>query len=104
MPASGTKSGSPAVATIFDTHNAFLEETPHSRAIRKHFPLIRHVHVNEMDGRRPGTGTYDFATVLGTLRDLGYRGWVSVEVFDFSPGGERIAKESLAHLERAANG
>jgi sugar phosphate isomerase/epimerase len=54
-----------------------------------------------MDGRHPGTGNYDFASVLQTLEGLGYQRWVSVEVFDFSAGGDTIAKESLRALRSA---
>lgn len=90
--------GSPAVQTMFDTHNAVREEIPHSRAIRRYFRHIRHVHLNEMDGRHPGTGGYDFPDVLHALDELGYSGWLSLEVFDFRPGGERIARDSRNYL------
>lgn len=91
--------GSPAIRTMFDTHNAVDETEPHDALIEKHFDLIRHVHVNETDGGHCGTGDYDFAPVLAALKRLDYRGWVSLEAFDFSPGAERIAAESLRYLE-----
>ena len=34
------------------------------------------------------------------LREVGYDRYVSVEAFDFSPGPERIARESLGYLTR----
>jgi len=91
----------PAVKTMFDTHNAVDETEAHADLIARYFPYIRHVHVNEVDGGHPGTGDYDFATVFDALRRLGYAGWVSLEAFDFRPGGEAIARESLQHLRRA---
>ena len=48
--------GSPAVQTMFDTHNAVDETEPHPAVIEKHFGIIKHIHVNELDGRHPGTG------------------------------------------------
>ena len=84
---------------MFDTHNAVDEKEPHATLVDRHFDLIRHVHVNEMDGRHPGTGSYDFKPILEVLRRRGYAGWISLEAFDFSPGPERIANESLRHLE-----
>lgn len=85
---------------MFDTHNA--EKEPHSAVVEQYFPYIRHVHVNEMDGRHPGTGSYDFGSLLNTLRRLNYQRWISVEVFDFSPGGDAIATESLRVLRSSA--
>jgi sugar phosphate isomerase/epimerase len=91
---------SPAVRTMFDTHNAADESEPHSAVIERYFNLIRHVHVNEMDGRHPGTGDYDFKSLFATLRRLNYQRWVSLEAFDFRPGADVIATESLQHLQK----
>ena len=91
--------GSPAVKTMFDTHNAVEETEAHAELVDRHFDLIRHVHVNEMDGRHCGQGDYDFKPVLATLKNRGYNGWISLEVFDFSPGADKIANESLRYLE-----
>lgn len=91
--------GSPAIQTMFDTHNAVDETDPHAALVERYFPIIRHVHVNETDGGHCGTGDYDFASVLAALKRLDYQGWVSLEAFDFAPGAERIATESLRYLE-----
>ena len=90
---------SPAIQTMFDTHNAVDEAEPHAALIERYINIIRHVHVNETDGRYPGTGDYDFASVLRALERLDYRGWVSLEVFDFTPDPATIARESLKHLD-----
>jgi D-psicose/D-tagatose/L-ribulose 3-epimerase len=92
--------GSPAVQTMFDTHNAIDETEPHTELIKRYFSHIAHIHVNETDGREPGTGDYDFAALLSALDDLDYRGWVSLEVFDFSRGAETIAGGALRHLRQ----
>ncbi len=95
--------GSPAIQTMFDTHNAVNEAEPHAELVEKYFGVIRHVHVNELDGRHPGSHragkeNYDFKPVLRTLERLGYQGWVSLEAFDFSFGAEIIARESIDYL------
>ncbi|MCC7153121.1 MAG: sugar phosphate isomerase/epimerase [Bryobacterales bacterium] len=90
---------SPAVRTMFDTHNAVDETEPHAQLIAKYFPLIEHVHVNEIDGGHCGTGDYDFKPVLEVLKRLSYRGWVSLEAFKFDPGSETIARDSLQYLQ-----
>jgi D-psicose/D-tagatose/L-ribulose 3-epimerase len=91
--------GSPAIQTMFDSHNAVDEVEPHATLVDRYFDVIRHVHVNEMDGGYCGTGDYDFRPVLGLLRRRNYKGWVSLEAFDFKPGAETIANESLRYLE-----
>jgi D-psicose/D-tagatose/L-ribulose 3-epimerase len=91
--------GSPAVGTMFDTHNAVDETEPHASLVRRRIDYIKHVHVNELDGREPGTGNYDFSSILGALIEMDYAGWVSLEVFDFSRGAEAIARGSLEYLK-----
>jgi len=91
--------GSPAVRTMFDSHNAVDEVEPHAVLVDRYFDLIRHIHVNEMDGRHPGTGDYDFKPVFEVLRRRGYHGWISLEAFDFKPGAEKIASESLRYIK-----
>jgi D-psicose/D-tagatose/L-ribulose 3-epimerase len=87
-----------AIQTMFDTHNAVEEKEAHSTLLQRHCPLIQHVHVNESDGRYPGTGNYDFVSLFRTLRQLNYQGWVSLEVFDFKPSAPEIARASIQYL------
>ena len=91
--------GSPAVRTMYDSHNAVDEVEPHETLIDRHFDLIRHIHVNEMDGAHPRAGGFDFKPVFATLKRRHYNGWISLEAFDFTPGAERIANDSLRYLE-----
>ena len=91
----------PYFQSMFDVHNACFESEPLPDLLRRHMPHIRHVHVNEMDGGYPGSGDFDFSSILRLLQETDYTGYVSAEVFDFSPGAEHIAKESIRHLKAA---
>ncbi len=91
--------GSPAVQTIFDSHNTAGETMPPDELLRRHHRFIQHVHLNEMDGRYPGSGRFPFEKVLETLRAQKYQGWVSVELFDFKPDGETVARRSIEYLK-----
>ena len=93
---------SPAVQTMFDVHNAVAETESHLDLIKKYFPLIKHVHVNEMDGKEPGTGNYDFAGLLKCLAGLDYQGWISLEAFDFTRDPKEIVTRSIQHLKTPA--
>ncbi|MGQ9635358.1 MAG: sugar phosphate isomerase/epimerase family protein [Bryobacteraceae bacterium] len=92
----------PGLATMFDTHNAVAEKEPHGVLVERYFDQIRHVHLNEMDGGAPGTSDYDFRPVLEALRRLGYRGWVSLEIFRASEDPEGLAARSLRYLKGLA--
>ncbi len=89
----------PAIRTMFDSHNAINETEPHPVLVDRYFDYIHHVHINELDGRHPGTGNYDFYSLFEVLHRRGYKRWVSMEAFDFTPGAETLANESLRHVE-----
>jgi D-psicose/D-tagatose/L-ribulose 3-epimerase len=91
----------PAIQMMFDFHNTPDETEPFDVLIKRFYSNINHVHVQEMDGKHLGTGNAvnDFVNGFQTLKDLGYNKWVSLEVFDFSPGGELIAEESMRILK-----
>lgn len=91
---------SPAVRAMFDTHNAVAETLDHGEVIKKYLPYIEHVHINELDGRHPGTGSYDFLPVLRALKSVKFKHWVSLEVFKFKPSPEVIARDSEKLLRK----
>ncbi|HZT28346.1 MAG TPA: sugar phosphate isomerase/epimerase family protein [Bryobacteraceae bacterium] len=91
--------GSPGIQTMFDTNNASNEAEPHATLVDRYFNYIHHVHLTEKGGAYPGTGTYDFKPVLRVLRRRGYTGWLSLEVFDFRAGADKIAQDSLRYLQ-----
>jgi len=96
--------GSPAIQTMFDTHNAVDEKEEHASLVQRYYSHIKHVHVNETDGREPGMGDYDFQSLLQTLTDLNYKCWVSVEVFDFSRNATDVARRAIEHLRASEPG
>ena len=56
--------------------------------------------VNDPNRLGPGMGALEFAPIRDALAQAKYAGWLSVEAFDFTPGPERIATESLRHLRQ----
>ena len=61
--------------------------------------IFCHVHVNDASGRGPGFGETQFTPILKTLVKNGYKGYISVEVFEFDPDPQTIASRSLGYLK-----
>jgi sugar phosphate isomerase/epimerase len=74
------------------------EAMPITDIIRANRQHLVHFHANDANRQGPGFGQLDFVPILATLQEIGYDGWVSVEVFDYSPGVERLARESAQYL------
>jgi D-psicose/D-tagatose/L-ribulose 3-epimerase len=91
------KIGHPAISTMFDFHNTLDESEPLHELVRKYYDNIEHVHFQNMDGTLVTTDAIPqkFIPVFEVLKENGFEKWVSLEVFDYSPGGEFIAYEGM---------
>jgi sugar phosphate isomerase/epimerase len=74
------------------------EATPIPDLIRRHHEQLVHFHANDPNRQGPGFGELKFEPILAALEKIGYSGWVSVEVFDYSPGVEQLARRSIEYL------
>jgi sugar phosphate isomerase/epimerase len=92
--------GSPQCRLHLDVKAMSSEATPIPEIIRAQAPRLEHFHVNDANRRGPGMGEIDFVPILRTLQEVGYDRWISVEVFDYSPGVEALARESIDYLRR----
>jgi sugar phosphate isomerase/epimerase len=95
--------GSPHVRLLLDCKAMATEPTPMPELIARHHSLLAHFHANDPNLQGPGFGALDFLPILTALGRFDYRGWVSVEVFDYASGAERLARESLGYLQNCLN-
>jgi sugar phosphate isomerase/epimerase len=91
----------PACRTIFDVKAASTEDKPLPDLLRANADIIAHFHANDANRRAPGFGDTDFVPILKAAREIGYGGWISIEVFDYLPDPDTIATQGLATLRRA---
>jgi sugar phosphate isomerase/epimerase len=89
----------PFVKLHLDVKAMSAEAIPTPDVIRANRDSLHHFHANDPNKRGPGFGDTDFKPILRALNDVNYSGWVSVEVFDYSPDPETIARESIRYLK-----
>ncbi len=66
---------------------------------RRYAPLAGHFHAQDVNLRAPGMGEVDFGPIMQALVNAHYDRWVSIEVFDFSPGAQETARQGIACLK-----
>ncbi|MFL5516877.1 MAG: sugar phosphate isomerase/epimerase family protein [Gemmatimonadales bacterium] len=91
----------PNFRMMLDVKSMCSEQAPPAETVRRYAALSRHFHANDANRRGPGFGDTDFKPIAAALKETGYADWVSVEVFDYSPDPETIARESLRYLREA---
>jgi len=109
----------PSVGLLLDTFHMNIEEQSLPAAIRAAAPHLKHFHCSENDRGTVGSGHVPWADVFGALKDIDYRGWLTVESFGGSvpeiaaatsiwrplaSSQDALARDSLRFTKQAIHG
>ena len=95
--------GSPALGINFDVGHAFLTDEDVLASIDSVSDRIRHCHVENMQRGQhlhllPSTGDIDLPVVLRKLREVGYDGYMSLDLYNYVY--EDVAEAALETLKK----
>ena len=95
--------GSPQLKVLLDTFHMNIEEQNMADAIRLLGDKLGHIHFADNTRHYPGHGTIDYASVLRALRQIDYRGLVSMEYLPLpdEATATRVGFDYIRALEQA---
>jgi 5-keto-L-gluconate epimerase len=85
------------VGLLLDTFHMNIEEPSLLESIRMAKDCLFHFHLADSNRWYPGAGHVDFKSVVETLDQVGYRGWLSAEILPF-PDSDTAAEKTLQHM------
>ena len=95
---------SPMLGLNFDIGHFFCVNDDPAATVHKLAPLIDHVHLEDIAATRvhhhliPGEGVIDFAATLAALKEVGYAGWVTIELYTCHEAPDHAAATALERV------
>lgn len=89
----------------FDIGHFFCVGEDPAGCIREMKDIIHHFHIEDIAATRihhhllPGMGAIDFTSVLDAIDDIGYDGFVTVELYPYEDRPIEAARLALSHLQ-----
>jgi sugar phosphate isomerase/epimerase len=87
--------GLPNLRILADTYHMNIEETDMADALRRAGSLLGHIHLVDSNRQAPGHGHMDLRSLVQTLHEIGYSGYLSFEVQPM-PSPEQAAADGIA--------
>jgi sugar phosphate isomerase/epimerase len=99
---------SPMLGLNFDIGHFYCVKDEPAPTVHKLKDHIRHVHLEDIAATRvhhhliPGEGAIDFASTLKALKDVGYDGWVTVELYPYHESPDHAATAARERVLKIA--
>ena len=96
---------SPMIGLNFDVGHAYCVGEDPQDWIAKMKEHTRHYHLEDIAATRvhahlvPGRGAIDFPATLAAIRNTGYQGWLTVELYPYIENPDDAAREAKAFLD-----
>src|SRR6266542_4374653 len=96
---------SPAVGMNFDIGHSYCVSDDPATTIARVAKYIRHFHLEDIAATRvhhhmvPGEGAIDFAAALRAILDMGYDGWVTIELYPYVDDPDLAARTALERVK-----
>jgi len=94
---------SPALGVLADTFHMNIEEMSLEAALRLAGGRLRHIHAADSNRWAPGWGHLDFSSIVRTLREVGYDGYLSAEILP-RPDPLSAARQAATFLRPLVKG
>jgi sugar phosphate isomerase/epimerase len=94
----------PYLGLNYDVGHFYCVNEPLGETIRRLGPLIDHVHIEDIAATRvhrhlvPGDGAIDFTEVFTALDEIGYHGWVTIELYPFIDDPDTAGRRAREYL------
>ncbi|MEO0278149.1 MAG: sugar phosphate isomerase/epimerase family protein [candidate division WOR-3 bacterium] len=88
-----------ALKIMLDVKAMASEGRPIPEIIKASWPHFAYFHANDVNLKGPGFGHTDFRPIAQALKQVGYDGYISVEIFIFDESPEVVAYKSLQYLK-----
>jgi sugar phosphate isomerase/epimerase len=105
-----SKIQSPYLGLNFDIGHSYCVKDDPADTVRRLAKLIRHVHLEDIAPTRvhhhliPGEGAIDFGATISALKEVGYDGWVTVELYTCHENPDHAATVARERVTKIAAG
>ncbi len=95
---------SPALGLNFDIGHFYCVGDEPAATVHRLAPYIRHFHLEDIAATRvhhhliPGEGAIDFAATLAAIKQIGYDGWITIELYPYVDNPDVAARTALERV------